>query len=56
VPPGDPAAIAREVQRVLDDPAHAARLSSAANLLAGDWAPELMIERYRDAYRRLIGR
>ena len=29
---------------------------AAANLLAADWAPELMIERYRDAYRRLIGR
>jgi len=56
VPPGDPAAVAREVQRVLDDPAHAAQLSAAANLLAADWAPELMIERYRDAYRRLIGR
>ena len=56
VPPGDPAAVAREVQRMLDDPDHAARLSRAANLLAADWAPELMIERYREAYRRLIGR
>jgi glycosyltransferase involved in cell wall biosynthesis len=56
VPPGDPAAVAREVQRVLDDPAHAGQLSAAANLLAADWAPELMIERYRDAYQRLIGR
>ena len=56
VPPGDPAAVAREVQGVLDDPAHAAQLSAAANLLAANWAPELMIERYRDAYRRLIGR
>ena len=56
VPPGAPAAVAREVQRVLDDPTHAAQLSAAANLLAADWAPELMIERYRDAYRRLIGR
>jgi glycosyltransferase involved in cell wall biosynthesis len=56
VPPGDPTAVAREVQRVLDDRDHAARLSAAANELAADWAPELMIERYRDAYRRLISR
>jgi glycosyltransferase involved in cell wall biosynthesis len=50
VPPGDPAAVAAAVNRVIGEPGLAERLSGAARRAAADWAPDTMLARYRDHY------
>jgi glycosyltransferase involved in cell wall biosynthesis len=55
VPPGDPVALARAIERVLDDPALARRLADAARVRVRDFALERTIERTEELYRRLLG-
>lgn len=50
VPPGDPAAVAAAVNRVLAEPALAGRLSRAARAASGAWALDTMLASYRARY------
>jgi glycosyltransferase involved in cell wall biosynthesis len=54
VPPGDPAAVAAGVNRVLRDRAFAERLARQARLAAAAWAPETMLVQYRARYAALL--
>jgi glycosyltransferase involved in cell wall biosynthesis len=54
VPPGDPTVVAAAVNRVLADPALAARLSRAARDASGAWALDTMLARYRARYAACI--
>jgi glycosyltransferase involved in cell wall biosynthesis len=53
VAPGDPAATAAAVGRILNDPSLAARLAVAGKAASSRWAPERMLQEYRVAYERL---
>ncbi|MFT8244348.1 glycosyltransferase family 4 protein [Roseomonas sp. BN140053] len=53
VPPHDDAAIAAAIQRLCDDPAHRARLQSAARQRAGNYGVAPMARAMLDVYRRL---
>jgi glycosyltransferase involved in cell wall biosynthesis len=56
VPVGDAGALADAVERVLDDPAHAARLSEAGRRQAAEWPDEAGAARRLVAvYRELLG-
>jgi glycosyltransferase involved in cell wall biosynthesis len=48
-------ALARAIERVLDDPALARRLADAARVRVRDFALERTIERTEELYRRLLG-
>jgi len=50
VPPGDPAAVAAAIKRVLTEPGLAERLSRAARDASEAWALEPMLDRYRARY------
>jgi glycosyltransferase involved in cell wall biosynthesis len=50
VPPGDAAAVAEAVAKVLADDSLALELRNKALLAAPDWAPDRMLRRYRSAY------
>jgi glycosyltransferase involved in cell wall biosynthesis len=50
VPPNDPAAVAAGVNRVLEQPELAQRLSRTAQRAAVGWAPEKMLAGYRARY------
>lgn len=55
-PPGDPAALADALQRVLADPALASRLSAGGRARARDWpGPEEMAGRVAAIYRSVVG-
>jgi glycosyltransferase involved in cell wall biosynthesis len=54
VPPGDAAALAAAIQRVLDDPALGKRLADAARVRVRDFDVERTIERTEELYRRLL--
>jgi glycosyltransferase involved in cell wall biosynthesis len=54
VPPGDPAAVAAAIRRVLTEPALAAHLSRAARDASAAWALETMLGRYRAGYAALV--
>ncbi len=57
VPPGDAAALASALARLLADPGQARRLSAAAVVRAAEaYSLSQMLERYRSLYERLIGR
>jgi glycosyltransferase involved in cell wall biosynthesis len=51
VAPGDPAAVSEAISRVLTDDDVATDLRRNALAAAPDWAPERMLDRYRNAYR-----
>jgi glycosyltransferase involved in cell wall biosynthesis len=51
VPPGDPTAVAEAISKVLVDKATAVELGNNALLAASSWNPDLMLARYRNAYR-----
>jgi glycosyltransferase involved in cell wall biosynthesis len=56
VPPGDPAALAAAVGRLLDDPALAARLGAAARRRAEErYSRQAMVRRFEEFYRGLVG-
>ncbi|HEV8650813.1 MAG TPA: glycosyltransferase family 4 protein [Actinomycetes bacterium] len=54
VPPGDPAAVAAAVNRVLTEPGLAERLSRAARGASGAWALDTMLARYRERYAACV--
>lgn len=54
VPPGDPAALAAAIRRVLADPDLAARLAAAGRRRAAALSMERLADRYVDLYRRAI--
>ena len=54
VPPGDAAALAVAIQRVLDDPALGKRLADAASVRVRDFDVGRTIERTEELYRRLL--
>ena len=54
VPPGDPAAVAAAVNRVLAEPELAERLSRAARRASPAWALDAMLARYREQYAACI--
>jgi glycosyltransferase involved in cell wall biosynthesis len=54
VPPGDPAAVAAAVNRVLTEPGLAERLSRAACGASGAWALDTMLTRYRAGYAACV--
>jgi glycosyltransferase involved in cell wall biosynthesis len=54
VPPGDPAAVASAVNRVLTEPGLAERLSRSACGASGAWALDTMLTRYRDGYAACV--
>ncbi|WP_432524251.1 glycosyltransferase [Kineococcus sp. SYSU DK006] len=54
VPPGEPAAVAGALRRVLDEPGTAQALSSAALRARDGWAPQRMLDAYRDLYARVL--
>lgn len=54
VPPGDVAALAAAMRRLLDDPALAARLGTAAAADAERWAPERIFAAWDDVLARAI--
>jgi len=55
IPPGDSAALAEALGRVLSDPPVARRLAAAAVLRAQDYTLERMTDRYVALYARLTG-
>lgn len=55
-PPGDPAALALAIQRVLNDPALSARLRAGGLALAALFSWELIAERHEALYRSLARR
>jgi glycosyltransferase involved in cell wall biosynthesis len=50
VPPNEPAAVAAAINRVLEEPELAERLSLAARRAAAGWTPEAMLAGYRARY------
>lgn len=54
VPPGDPAAVATAVNRVVAEPGLAERLSRAARGASGAWALDTMLTRYRARYAACV--
>jgi phosphatidylinositol alpha-mannosyltransferase len=54
VPPGDVAALADALKRVLGDPAGAAHLRDAASVRADDFSMSKLADRYLEIYERLI--
>lgn len=54
VPPGDPAALARALREVLDDPEHAARLRAAGLARARDYTWDAVASRYEAMYREAV--
>jgi glycosyltransferase involved in cell wall biosynthesis len=50
VPPGNPTAVAEAISKVLADDATAVQLGRNALLAASRWSPDLMLDRYRNAY------
>jgi glycosyltransferase involved in cell wall biosynthesis len=54
VPPGDPAAVAGAIARVLADADLAARLRREARSAAQQWSPDRMLARYRQAYHAAV--
>lgn len=56
VPPGDPAALAAAIARLLDDPALAARLAAAGRERAAAFTPEAYMQRLGAVYSRVLGR
>lgn len=54
VPPGDAAALAGAIERVLDDSALGRRLAAAARVRVRDFDVERTIERTEELYRRLL--
>jgi glycosyltransferase involved in cell wall biosynthesis len=54
VPPGDPAAVAAGVTRVLTEPGLAERLSRAARSASPSWALDTMLARYRARYAACV--
>lgn len=54
VPPGDSAALAAGLRRVLDDPALAARLVAAGEARAAEFSMERLAERYLELYGELL--
>jgi glycosyltransferase involved in cell wall biosynthesis len=54
VPPGDPAAVAAAVNRVLTEPGLAERLSRAACGASGAWALDTMLTRYHAGYAACV--
>jgi glycosyltransferase involved in cell wall biosynthesis len=56
VPPGDAAALAAALARVLDDPALAARLASAGEGRAAAFAWDAVLPRVLAVYDRVVGR
>ena len=55
VPPGDPAALAAAISRVLADPAAAARLSAAGRRTAAAYAWPDISRQVLDVYRQVTG-
>jgi rhamnosyl/mannosyltransferase len=56
VPPGDPAALAGAMLRLLTNPRFAAGLGDAARQRAAErFSREAMVRRHEDFYRRLVG-
>jgi glycosyltransferase involved in cell wall biosynthesis len=55
VPPGDPAALAREVARVLDDPLLHERLAGDGRAAAEGFGVDRLVRRTLDVYRSLAG-
>jgi glycosyltransferase involved in cell wall biosynthesis len=51
VPPGDPAAVAAAITTILADDIMAIELGSRALLAAPGWGLDLMLDRYRNAYK-----
>jgi glycosyltransferase involved in cell wall biosynthesis len=51
VPPGDPTAVAEAISKILADDGTAMQLGNNALLAAPSWGPDLMLDRYRNAYR-----
>lgn len=51
VPPGDAAAVAEAIAKILADDGLAMQLRSHALKAAPTWGPDLMLDRYRRAYR-----
>ena len=56
IPPGDAAALAHALARVLSDPTEARRLSTAAALRAADYTLVKMTDRYVALYAKLLAR
>ncbi len=55
VPPGDPAAMARALIAVLEDPGAASRMGAAGRAAAEEKRMEICVERYFELYERLLG-
>ena len=55
VPPGDPAALAAAISRVLADPAAAVRLSAAGRRTAAAYALPDLSRQVLDVYRQVTG-
>ncbi len=56
MPPGDEAALAAAIDRLLSDPAAREQLSAGARkLAAGDWSWSAVATSHLRAYRELIG-
>ena len=55
VPPGDPAAMARALIAILEDPGAASRMGTAGRAAAEENRMEFCVERYFELYERLLG-
>jgi phosphatidylinositol alpha-mannosyltransferase len=56
VPPGDPAALAHAVRRLLDDPQLADRLRVAGDVRASEFSMNALVDRYETLYAETMHR